>query len=985
MVRRFLAGLFLLCICTLGAYAQSAVSLRDFAGVADSLSVLFRERTTVDNEIKLTRVMKRGDLLDFYFSSEMGEYPWRDDDIPWIKETICSLMPGNYTSFSIGNVYAKNKDISKSTVPHIGNSGQPSAYSLSVPDPETRPFVRRIGDMEVSRGMYGRTIALWQSHGKYYDEADKRWKWQRAPLHRTVEDMYTQSYVLPFLIPMLENAGAYIMTPRERDTQVREFIIDNDKAFTEARISPVRKSGTYGEQGSWTDAGTGFADPKKTYRLGDNPFTMGTARRVPVSSDGKATAVAKWIPGIEENGTYAVYVSYKTLTNSTSCAHYSVYHRGGKTEFSVNQNIGGGTWIYLGTFDMDADSYVELDNAVPQGDKVATGTIVTADAVKIGGGVGKYERGGSTSGVPSYMEGALYWSQWAGSGPEITEEWSDDYHKDYAGRGAWTTMMLKDKKVPFDMSLAFHSDAGSFPNDSIVGTLTIYTSVCDGATKLPGGQSRMVARSYADMVQTQVCDDIRAKFDTSWARRGIWDKSYSECRTTSVPGIILELLSHQNFADMKLGLDPSFRFTVSRAVYKGMLKFLSNMYGVPYVVQPLPVHSMSVGFGSTDGTAVVSWKATDDELEPTASAKGFILQTRVDDGVFDKGVKLENIRNEAGRCSVTVPVEDGHIYSYRVIAFNEGGRSFPSEVLSFGTPVGGTKDKVLIVNNFYRVSAPAWVDTPTYAGFDASTDSGVPYINDISYIGENYQNWRDLEWVDDDNPGFGASYVNKAGLKVAGNTFDFTFIHGKALMEAGYAFCSTSSEAWGDDAGISSSCIAADIICGKQVTTASASGATRFEVFSDSLVDRIREYTSNGGNIIISGAYIGEDVNFSIYPYEVDATKRAARAKFVESVLGYKWRTGFASPSGKVAGLVDVEFHTEPNEKNYCVENADGIIPASKKAESVMKYTDNGVSAAVFFYSGKYKVASFGFPLECIKDRDAMSELIKKTMKYIKL
>ncbi len=40
--------------------------------------------------------------------------------------------------------------------------------------------------------------------------------------------------------------------------------------------------------------------------------------------------------------------------------------------------------------------------------------IVSADAVRFGGGVGVIERGGSTSGRPKFVEGARYWLQFAG-------------------------------------------------------------------------------------------------------------------------------------------------------------------------------------------------------------------------------------------------------------------------------------------------------------------------------------------------------------------------------------------------------------------------------------------------------------------------------------------------------------------------------------------------------------------------------------------
>ena len=54
------------------------------------------------------------------------------------------------------------------------------------------------------------------------------WGWQRPRLFCTTEDMFTQSFVLPYVIPMLENAGAIVYTPRERDTQKNEIIVDND-------------------------------------------------------------------------------------------------------------------------------------------------------------------------------------------------------------------------------------------------------------------------------------------------------------------------------------------------------------------------------------------------------------------------------------------------------------------------------------------------------------------------------------------------------------------------------------------------------------------------------------------------------------------------------------------------------------------------------------------------------------------------------------
>ncbi len=74
--------------------------------------------------------------------------------------------------------------------------------------------------------------------------------------------------------------------------------------------------------------------------------------------------------------------------------------------------------------------------------------------------------------------------------------------------------------------------------------------------------------------------------------------------------------SHQNFADMRYGLDPNFRFTISRAIYKGILKYLNVTQNKQYVVQPLPVKGFSANV--TDNRVNLNWLPVNDTLEPTA-------------------------------------------------------------------------------------------------------------------------------------------------------------------------------------------------------------------------------------------------------------------------------------------------------------------------------------------------------------------------------
>ena len=1016
-MRKAILAAALLAATVLGPGAR-AQKVRDFKPMTDSLSTLVKERMTVTVKLSLRDVNKRGENLDFYFSDNLEDLPWRERDVTWFRGRIKALLPKEYSSSQIGRVYCRTTDLEKLVTPGLSSNGRPQTTKYTQTDRKGRytPLLRKVEGLVFPRGLSDRHIALWQSHGRYYETNTKRWEWQRAQTWMTVEDMYTQSYVIPFLIPMLENAGAYVMTPRERDTQKYESVVDNDPAFRGERTGLLRRSGRYSESGSWESAGEGFADAKAIYSGDDNPFTMGTVRMSRMVESNSRKSEAIWTPDIPERGQYAVYISYKSLPNSTNAAHYTVHHMGGDSEILINQKMGGGTWIYIGTYEFDKgnEGHVTLDNVIRHGSSATRESVVTADGVRFGGGMGKVARGEEdvpveeweTSGYPSYMEGALYWMQWAGVDTTITRLHETDYTNDYADRGPWVGLMSggsfmnpdeEGKGIPIDLSFAFHSDAGTTPNDSIVGTLSIYTLLADGSQKLPAGGDRMACREFADIVQSQIVQDVRKDFEPEWSRRMLWNRSYSESRTPPVPAMLLELLSHQNLADMKYGLDPTFRFTVSRAIYKGMLKFLANRYGFQYKVQPLPVNSFEVTRVSPT-SARLSWKATPDPLEPTADPTGYIVYTRIDDGAFDTGFVVGEGEVKDGISSINMETKPGHLYSYKIVAYNEGGMSFPSEVLCTGTPSGrGTGKEVLIVNNFNRVSPPTWFDTPDYAGFDMKLDSGVPYGEEINYIGEQYQFRRSLPWIDDDNPGFGGSYTDFAGKKIQGNTFDFVAIHAAALLSEGYSVSSASVSSFENGTASTGNAFAIDLLCGKQVTTTVGRGGAvpdRFTVFTEPLQNAIREYTSKGGNVLVSGAHIGTDAYDLVYPnVTIDQAKRESTQKFIEEVLGYKWLTNYATRSAEVrtmktplaSGITlprPFRFHNAYNGQIYFVETPDGLLPSNENGATFLRYSDTNISAGVCYQGSGYKTISLGFPIETITRKEDISSLMKTAMDF---
>lgn len=1027
----------LLCLLIFPLVGQAKTSiLTDFKPVCDSLSTLMYERTGVDQKLKLSQIKVVGSSLNFYFDGSLGDFPIREEDCTWLRRTIGKLLPSNYSNYSVGEIYCSSYNVNEKledlVVSPLGFGGSPMSTKYRKTAPHGGSPV--VGDARphFSKGLSDRNIAIWPSHGLYYNQVNEKWQWQRPLIFQTVEDLLSTGFVLTYLVPMLENAGAYVMLPRERDVNPVELIVDNDDGLSS------RLRGKYSEKGSWTNAGTGFADDKEYYTKTDNPFTMGTARQASCTSASKGEATATWTPDIPRRNSYAVYVSYKTLDNSTTEAHYTVHHLGGETSFTVNQQMGGGTWMYLGTFEFaeGREGYVELSNVS------SAGGVVSADAVKIGGGMGNIARSvlndplspEETSGMPRYTEGARYWLQWAGIDPEIyaQHDMKDDYKDDLFARGDWVNYLCggssvnpkeEGKNIPIDLTMAFHTDAGTTANDSVIGTLVIYSRVSDKKLKYPDGEDRRTNRELADIVQSQIVGDMRASVDSAWQRRQIWNRAYRESRTPPTPTLLTESLSHQNFADMRYALDPSFRFKLSRAIYKGMLKYLSTRYGVSYAVQPLPVKNFAA-VPQSGQTVRLSWTPQEDEIEPTAVAKEYMLYTRVDDGAFDDGVKLRVSQSSNGRVYADVSVEPGKIYSYKITALNDGGESFPSEVLAVGIPQGmsdfGGSKYVMVVNNFTRVSAPLWYDTPEYAGFDNNTDSGVPYIKDITFTGEIYRNRRKMEWDTDENPGFGASFNDHSGYPVAGNTFDYAYVHGKAIMQAALPFCSMSSGAFSQIySDVSAGAL--DIICGKQVTTLSGGmgSATKYTIFPSEFQSAISSYTSNGGNVLISGAHIGTDIWDSVYPIKPDKQTRNSSIKFAEKTLGYRWSSNNASRSGGVklirknekAGtasqdndrsrpkvssssspvkpgrfhstLISCRFNTELGSSIYKVDAADGLAPSGKNSNSIYRYSDSNMTAGVCYIAPDgHRVISFGFPLETLLSEDDLYEIISSTLDF---
>lgn len=973
--------LFTGCLPWQAVFSQE-LSPRLRAEIGERLTTIARKEISV-GKIKIDSVFTDEKELRLYANKNCSHIPFREKNVEYIYDEVRSLLPDKYTNLQL-RIITDDCPIEE-LIPMSLRTRK---------DKKAKTFANRADGALITRlsaphtpkyGLQNRHIALWQSHGYYYEAKRASWEWQRARAFQTVEDLYTQSYVLPYLTPMLENAGAYVLIPRERDVQAREVIVDNDGS----RNGSYYTEKTAGE--SWhTGSEPGFACLRDRYIEFENPFREGTYRIARTIRKGRES-VAEWVPDIPECGKYAVYVSYKSLPESTEDALYTVYHRGGESQFSVNQQMGGGTWIYLGHFAFakgkNNDGKVVLSNKSSK-----AGKVVTADAIKIGGGYGNIARRADpsypyeSSGYPRFTEASRYWMQWAGMPDSIYSEsrGENDYTDDYKSRGLWVNYLAggsfanpgeEGLKIPVDMALAFHTDAGCTRNDSIIGTLGIFqTASYDGVFE--NGASRYLSRELTDLVQSTIVNDIRTLYEPKWSRRGMWNQSYFEARVPKVPTMLLELLSHQNFADMRYGLDPRFRFTVSRAVYKGILRFICAQNNTKYVVQPLPVDNMSLRF-IAENRIELTWKPVDDPLEPTARADRYIVYTRTGDGDFDNGVVVESN-------SFSADISPGLVHSFRVTAINDGGESFPSEILSAARAFN-EKGTVLVINGFDRISAPADFTGNGVAGFLDSHDHGVPDKIDISYVGSMKEFRRSAPWADDNTAGFGISWGNYETMVIAGNTFDYPAIHGAAILKAGYSFLSCSDEAIENGTTGMNEYKYTDLILGKERLTKMGRGGIvplEFKTFSDEMQEAITNYTRSGGNIFVSGAFVGTDL------WNREHTNQKDR-DFATGVLKYRWKAERAAQNGKVKSVTspfpcftgEYTYYNELNPESYVVESPDAIEPVGEGSFTIFRYSENSLSAGIA-HKGRYKTCITGFPFESLRSRAEREQMMESILTF---
>jgi len=543
----------------------------------------------------------------------------------------------------------------------------PKASNPQSPIPNTQPPVESHGRPQGA--LSGKTVYVSAGHGWQYTSG---WRTQRPPYPDAttgyygpiIEDHNNAEVVNQYLLRYLWNAGADVWTARERDLHSFESIVDNADALV---------------SGVWQTTAGGYP-----------PNYLWTATTL------SAAAAVTWTSDpVAADGAYALYVWTIPGPDRAPDAHYTVYHAGGSAELTVDQRHHGHTWRYVGSFPVRAGETltVVLDNR-----STTPGAVVTADAIRLGGGwfdntdlwpIGAVKTEATDAPNKPWFEAAAYYSvQRLGVDPD-----NYAYFNDVIARPLWARWEHANTGDDA-LYISWHTNGYNGHNETVWGTVSYIHSyqAVDGSAAL------------RHAVHSELINDARAGWDPAWRDLGEGSGDFGELRelwddepTNAIPGVLLEVAYHDHVGDTNALKDPRFAMLSARAVYQSIVKYYESRDGVDLTLLPEPPTHLTVRNNGL-GQVTARWRPSPVDAIGLVgdAAESYCVYTSPDGLGWDNGMPV------TGASYTLSGLQANQLIFVRVTAVNAGGESFPTPVLAARVGPEGV-GRVLLVDGFDRI------------------------------------------------------------------------------------------------------------------------------------------------------------------------------------------------------------------------------------------------------------------------------------------
>ncbi|MBR2284948.1 MAG: N-acetylmuramoyl-L-alanine amidase [Paludibacteraceae bacterium] len=181
----------------LGTWSLCTFPQSGFQELADSLTAYTGFSTLWAPAVRVKQMRVNGNKVTLHTNLTLRDYRWTPENIAEVKHKV-SLWTLGHENGKV-TIYSGRTDIETL----ITDCARQEAKRATVKCQKTS------GRCDLT----DRHIALYPSHGLYFNRDRNEWIWQRATLWTTVEDLYSQEYVR-LIKQMLENAGATVIMPR---------------------------------------------------------------------------------------------------------------------------------------------------------------------------------------------------------------------------------------------------------------------------------------------------------------------------------------------------------------------------------------------------------------------------------------------------------------------------------------------------------------------------------------------------------------------------------------------------------------------------------------------------------------------------------------------------------------------------------------------------------------------------------------------------
>jgi len=801
----------------------------------------------------------------------------------------------------------KTPEVSENFVP-TGTVATPTESSL---------FAAFGSSVQQQQGaLSGKIVFMNSGHGWTFDPT--YWRLQRGVLNEMNED-YGNLDQLNFFAQYCFNAGATVVSMRPLGHQTNEVILDNDSPGV-------------------TFAG-GWSDSSQTVfwgSAGDVPYRF-------ASLSATETATATYTPNIPVAGFYPVY-TWVLAGSDRGDQLYRIRHTGSESLVRIPHHRVGNGWIYLGEYYFNAGANAAVGSVVVSNLRgSATGSVVIADAIRFGIGIGSVDRGGGISRYPREDENMRYWIQanlaqgqsaslYDGGGDDESDSWSAP-PKMSAHMNRYDTNDVATGDIYDRIHISFHSNAGG--GRGTVGLIT--------------GDPTPNQAELAEIVGGEVNDDLVAlgspPLEAPWFNKSghTYSGGYSEIDGSlfsyEMPATIIEVAFHDDPTDALLMRDAKARAAVARATLHGVIKFM-NAYDTngapPLAFLPEPPTNLRAIAG-TNGQISLAWNvpvSSGGSQSPT----NYVLYRSTNGFGFGNPVTVGNVTSHTISNLVA-----GVDYYFRVTAANAGGESMASETVGCRAATTNNAPRVLVVNAFDQLDRTANLRQNVVAeSWDPPGNSGA--------IERVFPRWN--------------------------NAFDYVVAHGKAITAAGWAFDSCQNEA----------------VAGSQVTLsnyaivvwACGNESIGSETFSATEQTRITSYLEANGALFVSGAEIATDLDGPSGPTLADRN-------FLHNQLHVSYAnnnsasyTTVPTGVGTFSGRANASFDNG-NNGIYWVQSPDMLLPVGGAISALNYSGGTGGSAAVQFEGavGSGRVVVFGFPFETITSGVRRAEYMADILTFL--